>query len=83
MKTLILMRHSHAEIDGRASTDFERELTDSGRTLAQQTANLLLEFRIDMIVSSSAVRTTQTTLAMCRLFLTMTCIWHLLRLTTP
>ncbi|MEO2019804.1 MAG: histidine phosphatase family protein [Fuerstiella sp.] len=60
MKTLVLMRHSHASADNPAWSDHERPLTGSGRLLASQTGKLLTEYNIDRIICSSAVRTVET-----------------------
>ena len=57
MKTLILMRHSHAVSNNPAYSDFDRPLTNEGRSLAKQTANLMKEWNLDRIVCSSAART--------------------------
>lgn len=60
MKTLVLMRHSHASSENSAWSDHERPLTASGRLLASQTGKLLTEYNIDRIICSSAVRTVET-----------------------
>lgn len=60
MKRLILMRHSYAAADNPAWTDRERPLTDYGRNVAAQTAQLLNDTSIDRILHSSACRTTET-----------------------
>lgn len=61
MKTIMLMRHSHASSDNSAFSDHERPLTSSGRTLALQTAQRLLEIGVpDRILCSSATRTKET-----------------------
>ncbi len=60
MKTLVLMRHSHASFDNSAWSDHERPLTGPGRHLASQTGKLLTDYRIDRILCSSAVRTVET-----------------------
>ncbi|APZ91376.1 SixA phosphatase family protein [Fuerstiella marisgermanici] len=59
-KHLILMRHSYAASNNPAWSDHERPLTERGRQLATSTAAMLSDFRIDRIVHSDAVRTTQT-----------------------
>ncbi|MEO1979857.1 MAG: histidine phosphatase family protein [Fuerstiella sp.] len=60
MKTLVLMRHSHASSENSAWSDHERPLTGSGRLLASRTGMLLADYRIDRIICSSAVRTVET-----------------------
>jgi len=60
MKTLVLMRHSHASFENSAWSDHERPLTESGRHLASQTGRLLTVYDIDRIICSSAVRTVET-----------------------
>ena len=60
MKTLILMRHSHAASDNPAYTDHDRPLTHEGRTLATTTSKLLTNWPIDEIICSSATRTMET-----------------------
>ena len=60
MKTILLMRHSHAMADNPAWSDHERPLSRSGQELAQTTAELLKEYRPDRILCSSARRTQQT-----------------------
>ncbi|MCP4782128.1 MAG: hypothetical protein GY903_10405 [Fuerstiella sp.] len=60
MKTLVLMRHSHASSENSAWSDHERPLTATGRSLASQTGKLLTEYSIDRIICSSAVRTVET-----------------------
>lgn len=60
MKTLLLMRHSHAVSDNSAYSDHDRPLTEQGRHLAQQTAELTSEWGIDQIVCSSSARTIET-----------------------
>ncbi len=62
MKRLIILRHSNAEI-GEYNNDFNRALTTTGILKAKNTAEEFKQFNIsvDLIVSSSAVRTKQTT----------------------
>ncbi len=62
MKTLMLMRHSHAVSNNPAFSDHERPLTTAGRSLAESTAALLKSEGLipDCIVCSSAVRTVET-----------------------
>ena len=59
--TLILMRHSYAA-DGHCCRDFERKLTGTGVGLAKATGKLMNERNItpDLIVTSAATRTVQT-----------------------
>lgn len=59
-KTILLMRHSHARADNPAWSDHERPLSRSGQELAQKTAQLLKAYRPGRILSSSAIRTLQT-----------------------
>lgn len=57
----MLMRHSHASSDNPAFSDHERPLTLNGRTLASETARLLITIGTpDRILCSSAVRTRET-----------------------
>jgi phosphohistidine phosphatase len=60
MKTLIVMRHGHAE--NWAATDFARCLTADGLTAVGAAAAILrsLALRPDLILSSSAARALQT-----------------------
>ena len=60
MKTILLMRHSHATSNNPAYSDHQRPLSNKGRELAQVTADLLTELRPDRILCSSAARTQQT-----------------------
>jgi phosphohistidine phosphatase len=62
MKQIILMRHAEAEPERKSASDFERALTDTGRSMARVTAALLREngIRLCRIIASSAARTTQT-----------------------
>lgn len=61
MKTIMLMRHSHACSDNSAYSDHERPLTSRGKTLALTTARLLFEIGIpDRILCSDATRTVET-----------------------
>ncbi|MEZ6062614.1 MAG: histidine phosphatase family protein [Planctomycetaceae bacterium] len=62
MKTLMLMRHSHAVSNNPAYSDHDRPLTTAGRTLAESTATLLKSEGLvpDCIVCSSAARTVET-----------------------
>jgi phosphohistidine phosphatase len=62
MKTLMLMRHSHAVSNNPAFTDHERPLTNAGRKLAQHTGELLKAdgFVPDHVLCSSAARTVET-----------------------
>ena len=62
MKTIVLMRHAETESIFGASTDFERQLTTSGRSEILQTAQFMANRGPDCqkIFHSSARRTTQT-----------------------
>lgn len=60
MKTLILMRHSHAVSNNPAFADYERPLTDAGRQLMASTADALRNWSIDQVICSSAARTLET-----------------------
>ncbi len=62
MKTVILMRHSKAAEQSAGGGDFARPLTAQGRSMAQASAALLTEagIVIDRVLTSSALRTTQT-----------------------
>lgn len=60
MKTLILMRHSHAVSDNSAYADHDRPLTPDGRELMNRTAEVLREWAIDQVLCSSATRTSET-----------------------
>jgi len=65
MKTLLLIRHSKSDWPEEME-DFDRPLTELGRTNAPKMAQLLLnkDVRIDRFVSSPAVRARET----CELF---------------
>jgi phosphohistidine phosphatase len=60
MKKLFLLRHAHTEKN--AKDDFHRILTNEGKDKCKIVANILQEHisDIDMIFSSSAIRTEQT-----------------------
>lgn len=60
MQSVILMRHSYAASNNPAWSDHERPLTERGRDLVIRTGQLLAETSIDLIVHSSAARTTET-----------------------
>ena len=60
MKTILLMRHSHAVSNNPAFSDHERPLTDNGRNLAAKTAELLAQTPVDRIICSSATRAVET-----------------------
>ena len=61
-KQLILMRHSYAVSPREAKTDFERQLTGKGKTIAQKMSDNLKQYcpRIDLIIASAARRTMET-----------------------
>lgn len=60
MKKIFLLRH--AETEGRILDDFHRNLTPNGVAKCANIAKILEPFvsRLDLIVSSSAIRTKQT-----------------------
>jgi phosphohistidine phosphatase len=62
MKTIILMRHAKAEQGNFEISDFERKLTEKGKSDADISAKTLSKKikTIDLIVSSSAKRTLKT-----------------------
>ena len=61
MKTLIVMRHAETQGYFTASSDYERELTNKGRMDAHRASQWIgIQFQLDKILHSSAVRTTQT-----------------------
>ncbi len=59
MLTLILMRHGHAVDSHQALSDYTRGLTPEGRLAVQRQAGLLKPLP-ELIISSSALRTTET-----------------------
>ncbi len=64
MKSLYLLRHAHALAEAPPSSgDHERTLSDQGAIEAKKVADFMQqkELRPDLILSSSAVRTIQTT----------------------
>ncbi len=65
MKTLILIRHGEAE-PAYATSDFNRNLTLDGTKAAKELGVMLNDWNIEpeIIVSSNAIRTTQTTEAL-------------------
>lgn len=56
----MLMRHSYAASNNSAWSDRDRPLSHHGRELARTTGLLLASTRPDLIIHSSAVRTTET-----------------------
>jgi phosphohistidine phosphatase len=62
MKTIILMRHSKAEQGNFEISDFDRKLTEKGKSDADIAAKILIKKikKIDLIVTSSAKRTLKT-----------------------
>lgn len=62
-RTLIVMRHAKTEEQKENQTDFERNLTERGNNNAQTMAERLAAkgFQPDLILTSSANRTEQTT----------------------
>ncbi len=63
MKTLSIIRHAKAASPDAYANDFDRPLTKRGHKDAQQISQLAatLEPRIDWVISSTAVRTRETT----------------------
>ena len=63
MKTLTLIRHAKAERPEGYPTDFERPLTARGHKDSEHIAALLVKLQpsVDLIISSPAARTAQTT----------------------
>lgn len=64
MKTVLLMRHSHAASNNPAWTDHDRPLSEQGRDVARRTGDLLTECSPDVIIHSTAVRAQETAEAM-------------------
>lgn len=66
MKTIILMRHAEAEPEHAGGADFDRPLTTAGLHMAAAAAELLKQAgtSVDRILTSSALRTLQTSAAM-------------------
>ena len=62
MKTLLLVRHAKSAWDDPSLSDFERILTDRGKSDAKMIAKRLEEksIKIDSFVSSSAKRAKKT-----------------------
>lgn len=60
MKTLLVMRHSHAVSDNPAYVDHERPLTDAGVALTHQSMPHIKSWPVQTILASSATRTQQT-----------------------
>jgi phosphohistidine phosphatase len=62
MKTIILMRHAKAEHGNFEISDFDRKLTEKGKSDADFAAKTLMKKvkKIDLIVTSSAKRTLKT-----------------------
>jgi phosphohistidine phosphatase len=69
MKRVIIVRHAKT-IQYGYDQDFDRTLTDRGKDDAERTCRELLKARLypDLIISSPAVRTTQTTRIFADLF---------------
>jgi len=61
------MRHAKTESPYTLKRDFDRELTEKGRNDARQMGQWLMkkDLLIDRVLCSSAVRTRQTTAALC------------------
>lgn len=64
MKRLILLRHAEAQSQHPGLTDFDRSLTDHGRTEALDAADCLrrVAVRIDALLASPALRARETAL---------------------
>ena len=71
-KTLILIRHSKTENRDSSLADFNRSLTDEGRSDSMKMGNFLLQSGIvpDLIVTSSAVRAYETSTILADVFKT-------------
>lgn len=69
-KTLILIRHSKAEIRDNASNDFNRSLTDEGKADSLRMADFLKNNGIspDLIITSSAARAYETAMILANTF---------------
>ncbi len=63
MKTLLLLRHAHAENLTPGASDSERALSDAGRSQARELGNYLRQhsIAIDLALSSTATRARETT----------------------
>jgi phosphohistidine phosphatase len=63
MKTLFLLRHAKAEDGGDGFPDFDRALNDRGRKEARAVGIFIRKqnVRLDLVLSSSAVRARETT----------------------
>jgi phosphohistidine phosphatase len=63
MKTLLLLRHAQAEDLAPGASDFERGLTETGKTQARELGNHLKQQQspIKLVLSSSARRARETT----------------------
>ena len=63
MKTLLLLRHAKAENGGAALPDLDRALNDRGRKEAQAVGTFIRkqDLALDLVLSSSAERTRETT----------------------
>lgn len=62
MKTLLLLRHADAEKLAPGASDFERRLTESGRTQARELGTQLKQqIAIYLVLSSAARRARETT----------------------
>ncbi len=67
MKTIVLLRHSEAELKKAGITDFDRDLTKEGVVLAKKAASELMKHiqEIDLCVYSPAKRTRRTAEIFC------------------
>ena len=61
-KTLVLIRHAKAAVNDHHIADFDRPLTEKGKTDAQHIGEVLKELNLipDLIIASPAKRTRQT-----------------------
>lgn len=68
-KTLILLRHAEALDNNFGETDFERVLSKKGINDIHQMASFFIENQLmpDLIMASSAIRTTQTAKTLAKL----------------
>lgn len=60
VKTVLVMRHSHAVSDNPAYIDKDRPLTDAGIDLIRKSIPSIISWPVRTILASSAVRTQQT-----------------------
>lgn len=60
MKRLILMRHAKSSWNNPMAKDYDRPLNKRGRLSAAFMGNLMRDEQVDLVLCSSAVRTTET-----------------------